>query len=172
MGCDQLFGSVNPAGNSTVAILDTGVDSMHEDLAGRVVPGTSILDPFADGTSDPNGHGTEMAGIVAASADNGIGIAEVGYAGVSVMPVTVLNANGTGQDSDIKGAVNGRAGYSFMISAVDGDLLGSSQTDKFRIKVWDTASGTIVYDTGASARSMPSLSAEAIAGGSIVIHAK
>src|SRR3954451_2658789 len=101
IGWDQLFGVVNPVGNSTVAILDTGVDSMHEDLAGKVLPGTSIFDPFADGTNDPNGHGTEMAGIVAASADNGIGIAGVGYAGVNVMPVQVLNAQGTGQDSDI-----------------------------------------------------------------------
>src|SRR4051794_35421665 len=101
IGWDQLFGSVNPVGTSTVAVLDTGVNSSHEDLAGKVVPGTSILDPFNDGTSDPNGHGTEMAGIVAASADNGVGIAGVGYAGVNVMPVTVLNSGGYGQDSDI-----------------------------------------------------------------------
>ena len=38
--------------------------------------------------ADPNGHGTAMAGIVAAATDNGIGIAGVGYAGVKVMPVT------------------------------------------------------------------------------------
>jgi hypothetical protein len=101
IGWDQLFGTVNPAGSATVAILDTGVDSMHEDLAGKVLPGTSLFDPFSDGTNDPNGHGTEMAGIVAASADNGIGVAGVGYAGVNVMPVQVLNAQGTGQDSDI-----------------------------------------------------------------------
>ena len=42
-----------------------------------------------------------MAGIVAAATDNGMGIAGVGYAGVHVMPVTVLGADGTGQDSDI-----------------------------------------------------------------------
>ena len=42
-----------------------------------------------------------MAGIVAAETDNGAGIAGVGYAGVKVMPVTVLGADGTGQDSDI-----------------------------------------------------------------------
>src|SRR3954469_15539940 len=101
IGWDQLYGVVNPVGNTSVAVLDTGVNSSHEDLAGKVVPGTSILDPFNDGTTDPNGHGTEMAGIVAASADNGVGIAGVGYAGVNVMPVTVLNAGGYGQDSDI-----------------------------------------------------------------------
>ena len=62
--------------------------------------GTSILDGSA-GTSDPNGHGTAMAGIIAAVTDNGQGIAGVGYAGVKVMPVTVLDADGLGQDSDI-----------------------------------------------------------------------
>ena len=48
------------------------------------------------GTDDPNGHGTAMAGIVAAETDNGSGIAGIGYAGVKVMPVTVLGARGPG----------------------------------------------------------------------------
>src|SRR5436190_3190260 len=101
IGWDQVFGSVSPAGTATVAVLDTGVDSSHPDLAGQLAPGTSILDPSSDGTTDPNGHGTWMAGIVAASTDNGIGIAGVGYASVRVMPVTVLGADGTGSDSNI-----------------------------------------------------------------------
>ncbi len=42
-----------------------------------------------------------MAGIIAALTDNGQGIAGVGYAGVKVMPVTVLGSDGTGSDSDI-----------------------------------------------------------------------
>jgi Chitobiase/beta-hexosaminidase C-terminal domain/Bacterial Ig-like domain len=101
IGWDQAFGSVNPAGTATVAILDTGIDASHPDLAGQVVPGTSILDPASDGTTDANGHGTWMAGIVAAATDNGTGIAGIGYAGVKVMPVTVLGAAGTGSDGDI-----------------------------------------------------------------------
>ena len=50
---------------------------------------------------DPNGHGTAMAGIIAAVTNNHRGIAGIAYAGVKVMPVTVLDANGLGQDSDI-----------------------------------------------------------------------
>ena len=42
-----------------------------------------------------------MAGIIAAATDNGTGIAGIGYAGVKVMPVTVLDPHGLGQDSDI-----------------------------------------------------------------------
>jgi len=101
IGWDQAFASVYPAGTATVAVLDTGVDASHPDLAGQVVPGSSVLDPSSDGTTDPNGHGTWMAGIVAASTDNGIGISGVGYSGVRVMPVTVLGADGAGSDSDI-----------------------------------------------------------------------
>ncbi|HEY4450987.1 MAG TPA: S8 family serine peptidase, partial [Solirubrobacteraceae bacterium] len=101
IGWDRAFGSVNPTGSATVAILDTGVDASHPDLAGQLVPGSSIVDPSSDGTSDPNGHGTWMAGIVAAASDNGIGIAGVGYAGVKVMPVAVLGADGTGSDGNI-----------------------------------------------------------------------
>jgi hypothetical protein len=100
IGWDTVFGSVSPGGSARVAILDTGVDGSHPDLDGVVVPGTSILDG-SNGLSDPNGHGTAMAGIVAAETDNGAGIAGVGYAGVQVMPVTVLGSDGTGQDGDI-----------------------------------------------------------------------
>ncbi|MBI3647889.1 MAG: S8 family serine peptidase, partial [Actinobacteria bacterium] len=92
---DQAFGSVVPSGSATVAVLDTGVDGVG-DLS--LVPGYSA---FGSDTSDPNGHGTWVASIAAATTDNYTGIAGVAYAGTSVMPVQVLGADGTGQDSDI-----------------------------------------------------------------------
>src|SRR5437870_7069112 len=99
---DQVFGNVTPTGTAKVALLDTGVDALHPDLSGKVVPGTSILDG-SNGMTDPSGHGTWLAGIIAAQTDNVPveGIAGVAYAGVTVIPVTVLNANGEGQDSDV-----------------------------------------------------------------------
>jgi subtilisin family serine protease len=102
IGWEDVYGNVTPTGSAKVAVLDTGVDASDPDLdaAGLVVPGTSVLDG-SDGRADPNGHGTAMAGIVAAETGNGAGIAGVAYAGVSVMPVTVLGADGTGQDSDV-----------------------------------------------------------------------
>ena len=100
VGWDQLYGTVGIAGSATVAVLDTGVDAAHQDLDGVLLPGTSVLDG-SNGLSDPNGHGTWMAGIVAAETDNGFGVAGTAYAGVSILPVTVLGADGTGQDSDI-----------------------------------------------------------------------
>ena len=97
---DLVFGNVTPTGSAVVAVLDTGVDAQHPDLAANVMPGISILDG-SSGTTDPSGHGTWVAGIVAAQTDTLEGIAGVAYAGVRIMPVTVLDANGIGQDSDI-----------------------------------------------------------------------
>src|SRR5262249_21768222 len=101
VGWDTAYGSLTPSGSATVAVLDTGVDATHPDLASVVVPGTNILTGSGDGQTDPNGHGPQMAGIVAAATGNGVGIAGVGYAGVKVMPVTVLNDQGLGLDSDV-----------------------------------------------------------------------
>jgi YVTN family beta-propeller protein len=91
--------SVPAGGRSIVAILDTGVDASHPDLVGRLVDGASFVG--TDELTDGNGHGTWMAGIVAAATDNSVGIAGIGSVGVKVMPVAALAADGTGQDSDI-----------------------------------------------------------------------
>ncbi len=100
IGWDQLYGTTTPAGSALVAVLDTGVDGGHPDLDGVVVPGISILDG-SNGLTDANGHGTGMASIVGGEVDNSWGVAGVAYDGVSIMPVTVLDASGQGQDSDV-----------------------------------------------------------------------
>src|SRR6185436_8739823 len=69
IGFDQIPDDATPSGSAVVAVLDTGIDSSHPDLAGRVVPGTSILDG-SNGTTDPSGHGTAVAGVIAARNNN------------------------------------------------------------------------------------------------------
>lgn len=82
-----------------VAVLDTGV-APHEDLPG-LLPGRS----FTGGTSpDPNGHGTHVAGIIAAAMDNGLGIAGLAPA-VRILPVQVLDADGSGDHADIASGI-------------------------------------------------------------------
>lgn len=70
-----------------VAVLDTGVDATHPDLAGALVPGTNT----ATGT-DIGTHGTAVAGVIAARADNGIGGAGMAPA-AKVMPVRVCDGS-------------------------------------------------------------------------------
>lgn len=82
--------------NIKIAILDSGVDTLHEDLTGRLLPG---FDGFADSVSDTqgypatafssDGHGTACAGIVGAKGDNGVGIAGVSY-GSKIIPVRIF----------------------------------------------------------------------------------
>ena len=64
------------------------------------------------------------------------------------------------------GTVNGDDGYSFLVSAVDG---GSSGPDKFRIKIWETGSGTVVFDNQIGGADGDA-AANSITQGSIVIH--
>ncbi len=82
-----------------VAVVDTGVDYLHEDLndgSGRmlVLPGSNFYSAFpgsgedADDPMDSSGHGTHVAGTIAAIADNGLGIAGIAPH-VRIMPVKV-----------------------------------------------------------------------------------
>ena len=82
-----------------VAVVDTGVDEGHEDLAGRVLPGWDFVDsdPYA---TDPNGHGTHVAGTIAATRDNDIGVAGVAP-DARILPIRVLAADGSGYISDV-----------------------------------------------------------------------
>ena len=82
-----------------VAVLDTGVDQAHPDLRGALVPGWDAVheDPQAD---DDHGHGTAVAGVIAARSNNAIGVA--GACGrCSLMPIKVIDAAGTGTTADI-----------------------------------------------------------------------
>jgi len=83
----------------TVAVVDTGVRAAHEDLGGVVLPGIDLVGN-GDGRIDPNGHGTHVAGIIAAQAVNGKGIAGAAP-DVKILPVRVLDANGSGYSSDV-----------------------------------------------------------------------
>ena len=89
-----------------VAVVDTGVRGSHEDLWGSVIPGLDLAsdaaqyDPARNGAVDPSGHGTHVAGIIAAHANNGLGIAGAAP-GVKIMPIRVLDASGSGSSSDV-----------------------------------------------------------------------
>ena len=90
----------------TVAILDTGLDSDHPDLAGNISGGVTCLGSAAlavcanDGGEDDHGHGTHVGGIVAAIEGNDIDV--VGVApDAMVYSVKVLDSGGSGWDSNI-----------------------------------------------------------------------
>ena len=71
------------------------------------------------------------------------------------------------------GQVNGAGDYGFILTATDGQVSGGGGVDKFRIKIWNKASGAIVYDNVLDSDATDDLDnakPQAIAGGSITIH--
>jgi thermitase len=76
-----------------IAILDTGVDLDHPDLAGKTVGSINFTSSAT--ADDLYGHGTHVAGIAAASTNNGIGVAGLGYSS-SIVSVKVLGDDGYG----------------------------------------------------------------------------
>ena len=75
----------------TIAILDTGIDSTHPDLAPNLVPGWNVYDNNSN-TTDVNGHGTWVAGVAAMAANNAKGSAGVAW-GARIMPVRIADPN-------------------------------------------------------------------------------
>ena len=92
-------------GNSSilVAIVDTGIDWNHPDLSANYVPlGYDWVNDDSD-PNDDNGHGTHVAGIVAAVINNSIGVA--GLSQVRIMAEKALNASGYGNAYDLAEAI-------------------------------------------------------------------
>ncbi len=87
----------------TIAVIDTGIDEGHPDLASKIVAGYDYVD-YDSNPHDLNGHGTHCAGIAAAVTDNGAGVAGVSW-GAKIMPLRVLNTEGNGYSSDITNAI-------------------------------------------------------------------
>ncbi len=91
-----------------VAVIDTGIDQTHEDLArSNFVSGYNFIDnvPVAIGeNSDDNGHGTLVAGVLGATANNGIGVVGANWK-VSLMPLKALDASGNGTSEDVTEAI-------------------------------------------------------------------
>jgi subtilisin family serine protease len=94
---------ISTGAGAVVAVIDTGVDASHPDLDGRVLPGMDLVDDDAD-AADGNGHGTLVAGIIAAGATNGIGGAGVAP-GAMILPVRVLDDEGIGRSSDVAAGI-------------------------------------------------------------------
>ena len=87
----------------TIAIIDTGVDLSHPDLAGKIVGGYDFVNNDSV-AQDDNGHGTHVAGIAAAISNNHSGIAGVSW-GARIMPIKALNALANGSYANVAAGI-------------------------------------------------------------------
>lgn len=94
--------------NNIVAIIDTGIDATHQDLKSiNYVSGFDFINKQAiliGLNSDDNGHGTLVAGILGATANNGLGIAGTNWQ-ISIMPVKALDSKGQGDADTLAQAI-------------------------------------------------------------------
>ena len=92
------------ASNVVVAVVDSGIDLSHPEFAGRLEPGYDYVD--LDGVpQDAYGHGTHVAGIIAARGNNAMGVAGLSWS-TRLMPLRVLDGNGVGRVSDVASAIS------------------------------------------------------------------
>ncbi|MEU4392806.1 S8 family serine peptidase [Kribbella sp. NPDC023855] len=101
---NQAWDLSRSAGSQTIAVLDTGVDAGHPDLAGHLLPGYNLFNTALP-PNDGDGHGTAVAGIIAAGTGNGAGIAGVAW-DAKIRPVKVLDDNGDGSDGKLVMGIN------------------------------------------------------------------
>ncbi|HOG31263.1 MAG TPA: S8 family serine peptidase [Candidatus Syntrophosphaera sp.] len=146
-----------------IAIIDTGVDTAHLDL--RLVTG------YDYGDNDPNpmddsskpGHGTACAGVAAAKANNGIGVAGIA-GGCSVMPLKVANSNGDLGFTAITNAIthaadNGARVISLSLGAEGGTGEGDIPSTDYALE-YAYSKGVVIFaataNSNASAIAYPS----------------
>lgn len=99
----QAWTTTRGSGDVVVAVVDTGVDANHPDLRGAFVPGYDFVNNDADPTDD-HGHGTAVAGVLAARTNNGTGEAGLCWT-CSIMPIKALDASGSGSTATIAKAI-------------------------------------------------------------------
>jgi hypothetical protein len=75
-----------------IAVLDSGLDASHPDLAGKLVAGYNFYGNNTD-TADVFGHGTKVAGAAAAAGNNGMGVTGVSWQ-ARIMPIRVSDSTG------------------------------------------------------------------------------
>lgn len=94
-GLAQMFPNITGAGQ-TVAVLDSGIDYTHPDLAGRYLGGYDFVNKDSN-PRDDNGHGTHVSGIIAAGGSNYPGLAP----GAGIVALKILNSSGSGSYTNI-----------------------------------------------------------------------
>jgi len=144
----EAWAATTGSPNVTVAVIDSGVDFQHPDLAGiHVVDGWNFVNNSSDTTpivgkdknEDAMSHGTIVTSLLAAQGDNGIGMAGVAW-NISVMPLVVLDMNGTGEIGYIADAIKYAVAHHADIINIS--LVGYEQDDRLDQAIKDA------YDAG------------------------
>jgi subtilisin family serine protease len=130
-----------------IAIIDSGVDPSHPDLADKLLPGYNFLSDNTD-THDVLGHGTAVAGAAAAISNNYGGVAGVAWAN-PIMPLVVLNSSNYASYYDIAQAITFAADHGAKIMNISiGGSSSSSTLQNAADYAWNK--GAIIFASAAN----------------------
>lgn len=152
----------------TVAIIDTGIDVDHPDLVGNIVGSTYNVVTNGTTTADATGHGTKVAGVVAAE-QNGLGTHGVAY-DANLLAVNAYSCSSAGCGylySDLAKAVNYATDHlAHVINMSLSGSSGSSSALQSAIQRAANAGAFVVIATGNDGNSQPGYPANTASGGS------
>lgn len=129
-----------------IAVLDSGADSAHPDLAGNLVPGWNMIDNNSN-TADVNGHGTKVSGSAAAVANNGQGSAGVAW-GAKVMPVRISDASGYAYWSTVAQGIYWAADHGAKVVNISFNGVSGSSTVQTAAQYLRNKGGVVVVSAG------------------------
>lgn len=132
-GFDQAWQKTTGSQDNVVAVIDTGIDETHQDLKSvNFLPGFNFISQqviLPGSNSDDNGHGTLVAGVLGATANNGLGIVGTNWQ-ISLLPIKALDASGQGDAATLAQAIVWSAdhGAQFINLSVGGVGFGHDTT--------------------------------------------
>jgi thermitase len=128
-----------------VAILDTGIDATHPELAAKLVPGWNFYDNNAD-TSEVYRHGTAVAGTAAAASNNGTGVASLAW-NCLIMPIRVSDPNGYGSTLAMSQGLIWAADHGARVANISYGVTGSA-TVTSAAEFFQSKNGVVTVSAG------------------------
>lgn len=132
--------------NVTIAILDSGVEGSHPDLAAKMVPGWNFYNANSD-TSDTCGHGTMVAGAAAAITNNSIGVASVAP-GALLMPIRVTDTSCMGSLGMLAAGITWAADHGARVANLSFSKAGGYATVQNAAQYMKNKGGLVVTSSG------------------------
>jgi subtilisin family serine protease len=169
---DAAHATATGAG-AVVAVVDSGAQPDHPDLAGQLAGGHDFVQDDAT-PQDGNGHGSHVSGIIAAAAGNGAGVSSVAP-GAKVMPVRVLGDDGSGSSADVAAGIDyARANGANVINLSLGSeipILGATGGDEIDAAIRRALDAGIVVVAAAGNNGVPVCEQPAASAGLLCVGA-